>query len=145
MIAKQRLYLNADKSAVVGEGDRACAFLYAVPGDEIPDEAAARFGLVDGKLPRKGSKGGKASKGSKAAENEVAGNGQPAADDLTSIKGIGKATAKALVQAGVDSFKALAEVDPNAPPVKVSGATDTEWAAWVAAAQAQSGSAPESD
>lgn len=51
VIAAQRLYLTADKSALVGEGDERAAFLYASPGDEIPPEAAEKFGLVDGALP----------------------------------------------------------------------------------------------
>ncbi|SCW61726.1 hypothetical protein SAMN02927924_01690 [Sphingobium faniae] len=50
MFAKQRLYLTADRSALVAEGNAAAAFLYAAPGDEIPESAARRFGLVDGEL-----------------------------------------------------------------------------------------------
>ncbi len=50
MIAKERLYLTADKSAVVAQGDERAAFLYCSPGDEIPDSAVKLFGLVDGGL-----------------------------------------------------------------------------------------------
>ncbi len=50
-IAAQKLFLNADKSEVVGEGDDRAAFLYATEGDEIPAEMAEQFGLVDGALP----------------------------------------------------------------------------------------------
>jgi enoyl-CoA hydratase/carnithine racemase len=50
-IAAQRLFLNADKTELVGEGDERAAFLYATVGDEIPAEAAEMFGLVDGALP----------------------------------------------------------------------------------------------
>lgn len=50
MKAAQRLYLTADRDALVGEGDPAGAFLYAAPGDEIPDSAVERFGLVEGRL-----------------------------------------------------------------------------------------------
>lgn len=51
VIAAQRLYLTADKEAVVAEGDERAAFLYAGEGDEIPAEMAEKFGLVDGALP----------------------------------------------------------------------------------------------
>lgn len=50
MIAKQRLYLNAAKSALVAAGHPDAAQLYCTPGDQIPDSAAERFGLVDGEL-----------------------------------------------------------------------------------------------
>lgn len=52
MIAKQRLYLTDNRDALVAEGDERGATLYAAPGDEIPDDAAERFGLVDGDLPK---------------------------------------------------------------------------------------------
>ena len=48
--AKQRLYFNAAKDALVPEGHEDAASLYANTGDEIPDSAAERFGLVDGDL-----------------------------------------------------------------------------------------------
>jgi len=67
MIAAEKLFLVADKSALVREGDERAAFLYAVPGDEIPADAAEMFGLVDGALPEK--KSGKA--GSKEAKAPV--------------------------------------------------------------------------
>lgn len=51
MRAKERLYLTADKEALVRAGDDAAAFLYVNIGDEIPDSAAEMFGLVDGALP----------------------------------------------------------------------------------------------
>jgi hypothetical protein len=54
--AQERLYLNADKSKIVAEGDPKAAFLYAALGDEIPDSAASKFGLVDGRLKGKGSR-----------------------------------------------------------------------------------------
>ena len=52
MFAKARLFLNADKSKLVHECSEEAAFLYAIPGDEIPDSAAEMFGLVDGDLPK---------------------------------------------------------------------------------------------
>ena len=36
---------------LVAEGDPRAAFLYAAVGDEIPQSAVEKFGLVDGKLP----------------------------------------------------------------------------------------------
>lgn len=53
MICKQRLYLTADKAKVVADGDPKAAFLYAVPGDEIPESAVKLYGLTDGGLPEK--------------------------------------------------------------------------------------------
>lgn len=86
MIATARLFLVADKSRVVAEGDEDAAFLYCAPGDEIPEQAAELFGLVDGDLPKKAAakavplvkqdadaaKGGKApgNKGGKAPANK---------------------------------------------------------------------------
>lgn len=52
--AQERLYLTADKGRVVREGDPKAAFLYAALGDEIPENAAEKFGLVDGRLKAKG-------------------------------------------------------------------------------------------
>ena len=51
MKCRKRLYLTAASAALVGEGHEDAAILYATPGDEIPDSAADRFGLVDGALP----------------------------------------------------------------------------------------------
>jgi hypothetical protein len=81
MIAKARLFLNADKTKLVRENTEEAAFLYASPGDEIPESAAEMFGLVDGDLPKakkeksadagadKGTKTG-ANKGAKAGANK---------------------------------------------------------------------------
>lgn len=51
VIARQRLFLNADKTKLVAEGDTEGAFLYVAPGDEIPEDAHDLFGLEDGALP----------------------------------------------------------------------------------------------
>lgn len=51
VIARQRLFLNADKTKCVAEGDTEGAFLYVAPGDEIPEDAHEKFGLEDGALP----------------------------------------------------------------------------------------------
>jgi len=42
---KERLYLTADRKRVVGENDRAGAFLFAKPGDELDDDVAEKYGL----------------------------------------------------------------------------------------------------
>lgn len=52
IIAKQRLFLTADKSALVAEGDKRAAFLFCGEGDEILPAEHERFGLIDGKLPK---------------------------------------------------------------------------------------------
>lgn len=48
--ARERLYLTADRSRLVREGDPKAAFLYAAAGDEIPASAVEKFGLVNGRL-----------------------------------------------------------------------------------------------
>lgn len=48
--ARQKLFLTADKQALVGEGDARAAFLFALPGDLIRAQEHDRFGLVDGAL-----------------------------------------------------------------------------------------------
>ena len=116
MIAKERLYLTADKSKVVAEGDKRAAFLYAAVGDEIPENAAKQFGLVDGGLA------------GKSKRNELGGD---KADDLTRIKGIGKATAKALIEVGISSFQLLAAIDPAKPPLMIPGSGEADWTLWV--------------
>lgn len=40
----RRLWLNADRSTVVEDGDPAAAFLWATPGDEVDDEHATQVG-----------------------------------------------------------------------------------------------------
>lgn len=72
MHARERLYLTADKQSLVGEGSTKAAFLYAALGDEIPDSAAALFGLVDGRLKAKSTEPAKPSpkKQSPAATKE---------------------------------------------------------------------------
>lgn len=71
MIAAEKLFLVADKSALVREGDERAAFLYATPGDEIPADAAEMFGLVGGKLPE-----GEAKPARKKAETKPAGEAE---------------------------------------------------------------------
>lgn len=52
MFAKEKLYLTAERDTLVKAGDPKAAFLYCTPGDEIPQSAADKFGLVDGKLKK---------------------------------------------------------------------------------------------
>ena len=78
MFAKARLFLNAEKSKLVHEGSEEAAFLYAIPGDEIPDSAAEMFGLVDGDLPKPEPE--PENKGKKAgADKSVKGDGDKSA------------------------------------------------------------------
>lgn len=46
VIAQERLYLTADKSRVVGEGDKEAAFLFAAVGQPILIGDAERYGLI---------------------------------------------------------------------------------------------------
>jgi predicted flap endonuclease-1-like 5' DNA nuclease len=120
MKAHQRLFITACATALVAEGDPLGASLYAAPGDDIPDSAAEKFGLVDGKLPAerkapptKEGDAGATKEGGAGATKE--GDGK-LPDDLTVLKGVGAATAAALQAAGLDSFAAIAGVDPERPP-----------------------------
>lgn len=72
MKATERLFFNADKSKVVAEGDPDAAFLYAAPGDEIPDSACEKFGLADGGIA--GRKRGK-----RTSDKEASGDGDKGA------------------------------------------------------------------
>ena len=89
MIAKARLYLVADKSRLVREGDPKAAFLYATEGDEIPDSAVEQFGLVDGDLPATKSAAPEANKGKAPAANK---GKAPAANKVTPPSGDGGAS-----------------------------------------------------
>lgn len=52
MQATERLFLTADRKSLVSEGHVDAAFLYAAPGDEIPEAAVQQFALVDGGLAK---------------------------------------------------------------------------------------------
>lgn len=82
MHAKERLYLTADKSRLVRHGDPKAAFLYASLGDEIPQSAADKFGLVDGKLkPAKAEKSeAEKAAAAKAAADKIAARQKAEAD-----------------------------------------------------------------
>ena len=139
MEAKERLFITSDKKRLVKEGDPKGAFLYAAPGDEIPQSAAEMFGLIDGKLPstgggkkREDDGGDKRRKGGQDKSRKPGDNKDQA--DLTEIKGIGAASAKALAAAGIDSFEKLAAIDPEAPPAVEGLGVRVAWAEWVKAA-----------
>ncbi|RKR03583.1 hypothetical protein [Maricaulis maris] len=143
MKATARLYLTAAKNALVAEGHKDAAFLYAAPDDEIPDSAAERFGLVDGAVGRQGGKSApvrpnkdKKPDGDKSKEPDGDKSGGPAIDDLTELKGVGAATAKALVAAGIDNFGALAAIDPASPPELETNASANDWVSWTTQARA---------
>ena len=51
--AKVRMFLTADRSRIVGEGDPDAAILYASPGSRLPPDAVEKSGLVGGELPVK--------------------------------------------------------------------------------------------
>ena len=53
VVVTERLYLTADQSRVVREGDPAAAFLFATPGKEIALDVAVRYGLVGRKQAAK--------------------------------------------------------------------------------------------
>lgn len=46
MIADRRLWLTADRTRVVEDGDPRAAFQLASPGHLIPDQEAQRLGLL---------------------------------------------------------------------------------------------------
>lgn len=130
MVAKERLYLTKDKGRLVGEGDKRAAFLYAAVGDEVPDDAAKRFGLADGRL-----KGGKERPADEDKERKEGGDKGDAGDDLTKVKGIGAATAKALAGVGITTFVQLTAIDTANPPDIAAGVGKPDWASWVEAAK----------
>lgn len=99
MQCTQRLYLTEDKQKLVGEGDKKAAFLYAVPGDEIPDSAVEKFGLVDGHLkgfdPDKGADTKEDKSGSdkedKSGSDKAGGDKQSGAGQAGAASGDAKA------------------------------------------------------
>jgi len=122
MKATQRLYLTADRKKVVPAGHPKAATLYCVPGDEIPQSAADKLGLVDGGLKGGGSKEdrGASNKERKPGEDKGGpgggGEGAPQPDDLTKLAGVDAKTAAKLAAAGLKTFGAIADLDPSNPP-----------------------------
>lgn len=148
MIAKERMYLTADRKKLVGEGDKRAASLYATPGTEIPESAAKLFGLVDGELGKGGKVASEGKSGGKEKQPRPNKEKQPdgdkgggdgagakdAADDLTRVKFVGAASAKALAAAGFATVAQLAAIDPEQPPA-VEGLGAVNWAGIVASAK----------
>lgn len=142
MIAAERLYLTGDAKRLVREGDPDGASLYVAPGDEIPPSSVERFGLVDGTLSAKGSKGGGGGstkekqpgqdKEKQPGGDKGAGGGSTGAaatgDDLTRIKYVGTKVAKGFSAAGLTSFAQIAAIDPAAPPAVEGTNATTKWA-----------------
>lgn len=97
MICTQRLFHTADKSKVVAEGDKAAAFLYAVPGDEIPQSAVERYGLADGGLPEKKATKAEMAAAAKAAKEaaEAAAKAEKEAAEKAAAEAAAKAAAEA--------------------------------------------------
>ena len=133
MLAKERLYLTANRKSLVAEGHEKAATLYATPGVEIPQSAADKFGLVDGELPKKGKSGGGTKEKPPAKDKEKKGGQDKGA--LTAIAGIGPAAAKALGGAGIGTAADLAAVDPDKAPTIEGMPPAFDWTAVVAAAK----------
>ena len=116
-IAKQRLYLNADKTALVEVGHAKAATLYCTPGDAIPDKE------------KKG--------GSDKEQKPGGGKGDPPKPPaLTDIGGIGAATAKKLADQGVGTVEAFASLTDELA-AKLTGMPPAfDFAAAIAAAKA---------
>jgi hypothetical protein len=99
--AKQRLFHNLDKSALVPEGHEDVGFLYAGVGDEIPDSACELYGLIDGELAdADGAEGApketaKQRKAREAAEKEVADAAAAQTGNDANAQGSGDADAQA--------------------------------------------------
>lgn len=110
MEAKERLYLTEDREKLVKEGDSKGAFLYAAPGDEIPDDVAGRFGLVDGVLPEKGKK---AASAKEKAQQEAEAKATPAAQAKAEADAAAKEKADA---EAADKEKAAAEAAAQTKP-----------------------------
>lgn len=113
MVAAMRLCLTADRDELVAEGDPRAAFLYASVGDEIPQSAVEKFGLVDGKLPE--NDGGLAEAEGLAAV-EAAANAQRLADEAAAAeaKRLADEAAAAEAQRKADEEAAAAEAAKKA-------------------------------
>lgn len=116
-IARMRLCLTADCAALVPEGHQDAAFLYASIGDEIPDEAAERFGLIDGLLAGHADEAAieaarraeEDTKAKAAADEQAARDAEAAAKaeaDAATAKAEARATAKAKAAAAKKPAKA---------------------------------------
>lgn len=121
MFAKEKLYLTAERTTLVKAGDPRAAFLYCAPGDEIPQSAAEKFGLVDGRLkPGKGN----------AAETLLGSSVLPAMVEIGPGKTVqlGKVVVRAHKESGldVDAWNGLPEADREARLAAIVEAMKTE-------------------
>lgn len=128
VICAQRLYLTADKAAVVAEGDERAAFLYATPGDEIPASAAELFGLIDGALPGfDAAAEADAEAAAKAAEEAVAAEAAAALDAAhaaAAAEQAAAAEAEAAAKAAEEAAEAEAAAKSETKPKR--GKTETK-------------------
>lgn len=115
MIARMRLWLTAARDALVPDGHQDAAFLYAAIGDEILDDAAERFGLVDGLLP--GAPDEAAIAAARLAEEEEAAK-RAAAEQAARDEAAAAAQAEADAAAAEDAEKVEggAEAKPERKP-----------------------------
>lgn len=103
MIAKERLYLTADRSKVVPQGHKEAKTLYASVGDQIPEEAAERFGLSEGVISADAQK---ALEADAAAQAEAE---RKAADDAAAAQAKAEADKKAADDAAAKEAAAAAD------------------------------------
>lgn len=161
MKAKERIWLTADRTKVVPEGHTAAAFLWAAPGDEIPGEAAERFGVVDGLTPvsgkaqRKGADKGGKPEDDKAGKPDGDKSGQPGGDQaaerraalLAAIAGLRPGHAEDFTEGGkgkpsVAALEAVLKFDITASE------RDAAWDEWQAendSAEGAAGAKPPAD
>lgn len=90
--ADRRVYLNADKTQAVEEGDLAARFLLAAPGQEVPAAVAKQYGL------------GNETNADLLARYEAQGG---------DVEALGNRPSKAVIRAAIH---ALREVPPADPP-----------------------------
>lgn len=131
MVAEMRLCLTADRDELVAEGDPRAAFLYASVGDEIPQSAVEKFGLVDGKLPEND---GSLAEVERLAALEAAANAQRLADEAAAAE----AQRKADEEAAAIEAKRVAD---EAAAAEAQRKADEDAAAAEAAKKAEEGSA----
>ncbi|WP_048648956.1 hypothetical protein [Nitratireductor soli] len=92
-VAKERLYLTRDRKALVLADDKRAGSLYAVPGDEIPDSAAERFGLVGGLTKASAAVAKRAGADAKATAEKVAADAKAAEEKAAAEKAAADAKA----------------------------------------------------
>jgi hypothetical protein len=68
--AEKRLWLNADRSKVVEDGDPDARFLLAAPGQEVHPSIAEKYGLKQKKAPANKKKKAPANKQKKTDEKK---------------------------------------------------------------------------